>query len=76
MSALDRAMQLRGQAAQTKEQPHIKGPGKSIGGAGMSALGGAGAGAAIGTAIGLSNPATAGLALGGAALSAAGYFDA
>lgn len=77
MSALDTAMQLRGQAMATKEQPNIDTtPEKTIGGGAMSALGGAGAGGAVAGAIGITNPVIGGaMVAGGALLSALGYFD-
>jgi len=57
MSALNRAMELRGQVSGTKEQPNIDTrPGKTIAGGLTSALGGAATGAALSAAI----PAIAG----------------
>lgn len=85
-------MQLRGQVASTKERPNISAtPEKTIGGASMAGLGGAGAGAAVSSALGLGTAGAAGaslipalatpaapLAAVGLGLGAAlgGYFDA
>lgn len=76
MSALDRAMQLRAQAGNTRERPNINTtPEKTIGGGAMAALGGAGAGAAVSTALGLSGPAAPIVAGLGLAAAMGGYFD-